>query len=262
MSDLAAGGGLGVSDRGPVRLLTIDRQPRRNAVDSATLVTLRDELRRGDADRRVRVLVLTGSGSAFCAGIDLKEQEPQGTAAQRRRWRGRLAEVFLAAGRLGTPLICRVNGPAVGAGVGLAAMGHLCVAADTAWFALTEIDVGRWPLAVGAVLLRLMPAQAVRELAMTGRRLPAPEAGRLGLVSRVVPAAELDEAVAALAATLAGKPPSVMAAGLAALRRMQSLPLEQAFELGLDVLDELLASGTAQARQSGSPAAGPRRPGS
>jgi enoyl-CoA hydratase/carnithine racemase len=243
-------GGLGVGDRGAVRVLTIDRPERSNAVDSTTLVALRDELLRGDADPGVRVLVLTGAGPAFCAGIDLKEEEPPGTAEQRRRWRGRLAEVFLAADGLGTPLLCQVNGPAVGGGVGLAAMGHLCVAADTAWFALTEIDVGRWPLAVGAVLLRLMPAGAVRELAMTARRLPASEACRLGLVSRVVPAGELEEAVRALAVSLAGKPPAAMAAGLTALRRMASLPLADAFELGLDTLDELLATEEAREGQA------------
>jgi enoyl-CoA hydratase/carnithine racemase len=240
--------------------MTLDRPQRRNAVDSTTLVALRHAMASADADPEIRAMVLTGAGdNAFCAGIDMKEPEPPAhDGAGLRQWRGRLAEVFLAAEDLGTPLVCRVNGPALGAGFGLAAMGDVIVAAEGAWFALPEIDVGRWPLAVGAVLLGRLPRQVVLELAMTGRRMDATEARELGLVRRVSPSPDLDRVVDEVVAVLASKPPTAMARGLQTTRHMVGMSLSEASELALDVLDDLLDT---EAARQGSTRFQARHPG-
>jgi crotonobetainyl-CoA hydratase len=239
--------GLLSRDEGPVRILTIDREDRRNALDSVTLRALEGALAGVEGSGPVRVVVLTGSGPlAFCAGIDLKDPEPADASdGERRAFRALLLDVFRAAATMAVPLVCRVNGLAMGAGLGLVAAVDLVVCAEHAWFSTPEVDVARWPLGVGALLQRVLPYRVALELCMTARRMSADEALRLHLVNRVVPFAELDRATSELTEVLASKPRLAMSEGRRAFRRMAELPLDTAFEDGLDVLDRLLRAGEA-----------------
>ena len=114
---------------------------------------------------------------------------------------------------LGKPTIARVRGFALAGGFGVALMCDLVVAADDAQFGTPEIDVGLWPMMITVAMLRSMPAKKALELMMTGRRVGAAEAERIGFVTRVVPVDQLDAAVGELALTLAGKSPAVMKLG-------------------------------------------------
>jgi enoyl-CoA hydratase/carnithine racemase len=240
--------GLSVVDTGAIRTITIDRDHRRNALDGATLLALVDALTAADHESEVRAIVLTGVGDvAFCAGIDLKEPEPVGaTPGEREEFRGRLAHVFRVATTLGRPIVTRVNGLAFGAGFGLAMAGDIVVAADHARFACPEIDVGRFPIAVGAMLLRFLPTRVVLELCMTGRELSAAQALDMHAVNRVVARSELDATVHDIATRLASKPPGALGLGRRALYRMRDIGIDAALDEGLGLLEQVVASEEAE----------------
>jgi len=233
-----------VADDGPIRTVTIDRPERRNALDTPTIEGLLAVVVAASEDPGVRALVLTGSGEvAFSSGFDLKEQEPPDlTPAQALARRARLLDLFRAVDTSEVPVVARVNGVAMGGGVGLALVCDVVVAADHAVFATPEIDVGRWPMAVGAVLLRTAPFRLATEMMMTGRRVGAAEALDAGMVNRVVPPAGLDEATGELARTLAAKPPRTLADGRHTVRRMLDRELGENLELARASLDQVFDS--------------------
>ena len=137
---------------------------------------------------------------------------------------GLLADLFRSMYGLGKPTIARVRGYALAGGFGLACACDLLIAADDAVFGTPEIDVGLWPYMITVPLLRSLPPKRVLELMMTGRRVDAVEAERLGFVTRVVPVAELDAAVDELAATLAAKSPLIIRWGRDAFYRVLEQP--------------------------------------
>ena len=190
--------------------VTVNRPERRNALAWSTVGALRQALARAGGDPAVRVVVLTGAGDrAFCAGADLREVVPDagpGSASDASGGPGELGELFADLWSLGKPTIARVRGFALAGGFALALACDLVVAADDAVFALPEIDVGLWPFLATVPLVRSMPHKTALELMMTGRRVDAAEAARIGFVNRVVGPDVLDAAVEELAATLAAKP--------------------------------------------------------
>jgi enoyl-CoA hydratase/carnithine racemase len=195
---------------GPVARVTIDRPERRNAMSFGVMQGLRDAVAEAKADDAVRVVVLTGAGDkAFCAGADLGGGGIAEGASAAHDGRGMLAELFRDLWTLGKPTIARVRGYALAGGFGLALACDFVVAADDAQFGTPEVKVGLWPYMITVPLLRSMPPKRVLELMMTGRRVDATEADRIGFVTRVVPVEELDAAVDELAATLASKSPLI-----------------------------------------------------
>ena len=124
-----------------------------------------------------------------------------------------MAELFEEMWQLGKPTIARVQGWAMAGGFGLALACDLVIASDEARFGAPELNVGLWPYMVTVSLLRSMPPKKALELMLTSRVVGADEADRIGFVTRVVPMAELDDAVAELAAVLASKPPGVTRLG-------------------------------------------------
>src|SRR5436309_9558331 len=166
------------------------------------------------ADDDVRVVVLTGAGEqAFCAGADLTGMTGDRGFAKTHDARGELARLFGDLWGLGKPTIARVRGYALAGGFGLALSCDFVVAADDAQFGTPEVNVGLWPYMITVPLLRSMPPKRVLELMMTGRRVDAAEAERIGFVTRVVPVAELDAAVDELARDLASKSPAIVKLG-------------------------------------------------
>lgn len=201
--------------RDHVARVTINRPERRNAMTWGVITGLRDAVARAKADPDVRVLVLTGAGDqAFCAGADLGGMAggDEGFVAAHDA-RGELARLFLDLYDLGKPTVARVRGFALAGGFGLALSCDLVVAADDATFGTPEINVGLWAYMITVPLLRSMPPKKALELMMTGRRVDAAEADRIGFVTRVVPAGDLDAATDELAASLASKSPAVMKLG-------------------------------------------------
>lgn len=220
MSDTPAGPGATADDEllydvaDGVATLTINRPERRNALSWAVIEGLRARVAQARTDPDVRVLVLTGAGDrAFCAGADLTGMRADAGYADVHEARGELARLFDDLWSLGKPTIARVRGYCLAGGFGLALSCDLVVASDDATFGTPEIDVGLWPYMITVPLCRSMAPKRALELMMTGRRIDAAEADRLGILSRLVPVGALDAAVDELATTLAGKSPAVMRLG-------------------------------------------------
>ena len=197
-----------------VATLSINRPERRNALSWDVIEGLRARVEEARNDPDVRVLVLTGTGDrAFCAGADLTGMRADAGYADIHEARGELARLFEDLWNLGKPTIARVRGYCLAGGFGLALSCDLVVAADDATFGTPEIDVGLWPFMITVPLCRSMPPKRALELMMTGRRIDAAEADRLGILSRLVRSDDLDAAVDDLATTLASKSPAVMKLG-------------------------------------------------
>jgi enoyl-CoA hydratase/carnithine racemase len=210
-------------DRGPVRLLTLNRPAKLNALDAALIGALMAELDAIEPDDGVRAVVLTGAGRAFSAGADIAGFRPHMRA-------GAQAAVarFLRPGQHMTrriesfpkPVIAAVNGIAFGGGCETVEATHIALAAEGAMFSKAEIDIGIIPTFGGTQRLpRNIGRKAAIELILSGRRFDAAEAARLGLVNRVVPTAALLDEALALATALAAKPPRTVAAALHAIHR-------------------------------------------
>lgn len=197
-----------------VATLTINRPERHNALSWEVISGLREHIASCRDDHDVRCVVLTGAGDrAFCAGADLSGMAPDTGYAEVHEGRGELARLFLDLDQLGKPTIAAVQGYCLAGGFGLALACDLVVAADSALFGTPEIDRGLWPFMITVPLCRSLPPKKALELMMTGRRIDAAEADSLGLLTRLVPAGDLESTVSELAAVLASKSPSVMRLG-------------------------------------------------
>jgi enoyl-CoA hydratase/carnithine racemase len=208
---------------------TLNRPDRRNALTWSMVDRLREAAAQARADPGVRVLVLTGAGDrAFCAGADLGGMADGASELELHEGRGRLARLFQDLWSLGKPTIAKVRGACLAGGFGLALSCDLVLAADDASFGTPEVDVGLWPFMVTVPLCRSMPPKKALELMLTGRRVDAAEADRIGFVTRVVPGDQLDAAVADMAAALAVKSPTAVRLGRDAFYRVWDAAADEA----------------------------------
>lgn len=214
--------------------VTINRPERRNAMSFEVMQGLRTSVARARADEDVRVVVLTGAGDkAFCAGADLGGAKSGGggiasSGADAHEGRGLLADLFRDFWSLGKPVIARVRGYALAGGFGLACACDMIIASDDSQFGTPEINIGLWPYMITVPLLRSMPPKTALDLMMTGRRVSAEEGQRIGFVQRVVPVAELDATVDAVATELASKSPIIMKWGRESFYRVLELDADAA----------------------------------
>ncbi len=194
--------------------VTINRPERRNSMSWGVISGIRDAIAQAKDDADVRVVVLTGAGDkAFCAGADLTGMAAGASYVDLHDGRGQLALLFHDMWSLGKPIIARVRGYALAGGFGLALACDFVIASDDSQFGTPEINVGLWPYMITVPLMRSMAPKKALELMLTGRRVDAAEAERIGFVNRVVPAADLDKATDELAATLASKSPAIVKLG-------------------------------------------------
>jgi len=197
-------------DEGVARV-TLNRPEVRNALNESVLRELDAALRRLEEDPAVRAIILRGAGDrAFCAGADLKGVGDRGTTLQARESFSGLARILEYLARMRTPVIAQVHGYALAGGCGLAAGCDIVVAADDAVFGLPEIKVGLLPLIVMAPILRAVGRKRGLLMILSGEPVSAREAYEMGLVSRIVPRAELETAASGLAQTLAGYSPTAL----------------------------------------------------
>lgn len=218
-------------DDGPVRILTIDRPDKLNALNRQTLEALDAAFTQAAADETVRVVVLTGSGSkAFVAGADIAEMSAL-SAVQAREFSLLGQRLMRRIERMPKPVIAMVNGYALGGGLELAMACHLRVAADGARMGQPEVNLGLIPGFGGTQrLLRLCGRAAALELCLLGAQVDANRALQLGLVNRVVPAAELEEQTLALARQLAASAPLALRGVLDAVVTGGECGLEEGLE--------------------------------
>lgn len=197
-----------IEDRGAVRIVRVNRPDKLNALNSDTLDALHAAFREAAADDAVRVVVLTGSGAkAFVAGADISEMNAL-TPVQGRDFSLRGTRMMRFVETMPKPVIAMVNGFALGGGLELAMCCHLRIAADSAKVGQPEINLGLIPGFGGTQrLLRLAGRAATLELCLTGAPIDAARALQLGIVNRVVPAAELETETMKLADQLANAAP-------------------------------------------------------
>ena len=180
-----------IEDRGAVRILTMNRPEKRNALNSELTVALLEALRAADADEAVGAVVLTGAGQGFCAGADLsefKELRDPNAADDRAELTMNLHLVF---SRISKPVVTAINGAAMGGGAGLAIAGDLAVMAEGAKLGYPEVRHGIVAAIVMANLVRQVGRKAAFELVALGEPIGAARALALGMVNFIVPAAEL-----------------------------------------------------------------------
>jgi enoyl-CoA hydratase/carnithine racemase len=197
-----------------VGTITLNRPEARNALNPTVIRELGEALAALDADPQARAVVLRGAGDrAFCAGADLKGMFGESPILEARQQYAGLVGVIERIPRMRTPVIAQVHGYALAGGCGLAAACDLVVASEDAVFGLPEIRLGLLPLVVLAPILRVASPRRVLQMVLTGGEVPAREALAIGLVSEVVPRAELAHRVADLARRVGGLSSAAVALG-------------------------------------------------
>lgn len=194
---------------GEIGIITLNRPEKRNAISPAMIDDLLgalDEAERGTA----RVVILTGAGKAFCAGMDLEalRELASQTHEQHVADAERMGKMFHRVYSFPKPLISAVNGAAIAGGTGLATLADFTLAVPEATFGYTEARIGFLPAVVSVFLLRQVGEKITRELLLTGKIFDAAEAHRLGLVTQVVPQEKLMESARELAQSLIASSPT------------------------------------------------------
>jgi len=222
---------------GAVATITLNRPKQLNALSAAVIDDVRGALVELATDDTVRAIIITGAGDrAFAAGADIGELNGITSATDGRRMAERSHQLGRAMADLPKPLIAAINGFALGGGLELALACDIRIAADTAQVGLPEVTLGIMPGWGGTQrLARLVGPGAAKLLMMTGDRIAAAEALRLGVVERVVPAAELLDTAKQIAHKLAGAPPLSIDAIKQAVNRGLNMTLDDAnaFEASL-----------------------------
>jgi len=213
-----------------VATITIDDPEHRNALNNDAIVALRDAVDAARTDADIRVIVLTGAGhKAFSAGGDLSGGFVDSPLPD-HQVRGALVDLFRSMWANPKPIVGRVNGAALGGGLGIAAACDITIAADTATFGTPEINLGLWPMMISTVLAETTPNKKLLEMMMLGRVFGAHEAMDLGIVTRVVSADRLDEEVGLVVGELLSKSPAALALGKTTYYAMQNMDSDTALD--------------------------------
>jgi len=216
---------------GGVAHVALDQTDTRNALSNQLLSDLIAAFELARADDGVRCVVLTSTHeTVFSAGGSLDQFAADVPLVHKHFGTERFPRLFQTIMQLGKPTICAANGHVLAGALGLALACDLIVAKESATFGTPEINVGVFPFMIMALIYRNLPRKKVNELLLLGERQNAQEALALGIVNKVVPADEFDEAVADWAGKLASKSPVIMRLGKEAMRRQLDMALDDALE--------------------------------
>ncbi len=212
---------------GPCAVITINRPDQRNALTPEAVEALHGHLDKAEADTGVRVVLVTGAGEkAFCTGAQLQG----GLSGDAPGAFERFASLLYRLTTFRKPTVARVKGYCLAGGMGLMLACDVVIASDDAVFGTPEVNVGLWPMMIGALIFRNVPRKKAMDMILTGRRVHAEEALSMGLVSRVVPSGTLDEEVRAVATELAGKSPIGIRLGKEAFTQAEGMGLEESLK--------------------------------
>lgn len=225
------------SKEGAIGRITLNRPEAMNTFTIPFAQQLDAALWSMEKDPDIRVVVIDGAGRNFCTGISL-DQFPSRTQREAREFLYQIDAFYHTLAKMKTVTIAAVHGYAVANGAGLAFGCDLTLAADTAVFGTTAINVGLICLGPAAPMIRLIGRKKTLEMVLTGDTIKAQEAQRLGLINQVVPEAQLQEAANRLAEKLAAKSPLALQIGKEGINRLQDIPYHQ----GLDLMDDLFAT--------------------
>jgi len=229
-----------VKDR--VAYLTIHRESRRNAISREMIMAFLDNLARADQDDAVRAVCITGSGDkVFCSGADLGiALADQG--GDRLSGARNYAQLLKSMAKFGKPLLARVNGTCVAGGLGLVLSCDIVLARNDIHFFTPEVNVGIFPMMIGVLLYRNLPRKKMMEMVLTGRRIPAVEAEKIGLITRAVDPEHLDLEVQETLRLLTTKSPIGIRLGKDAFRTMSDMPFDQAVDHLCEALGKVLST--------------------
>ena len=219
---------------GTVALITLNRPDKRNAISAAMIAEVLSALKDVESGGE-RVAIITGSGKAFCAGMDLDAlkslatQSPEQNLADARRTAGFFRRIW----SFPKPLIAAVNGAALAGGCGIATLCDFTLAVPEAKFGYTEVRVGFIPALVSMFLERQVGEKLARDLFLTGRIIDAAEAKAIGLVTNIVPAERLLAAARELAAVLIANSPASIQATKRLLVRVSETEIDRRIELAV-----------------------------
>ena len=225
-------------DRDGVAWLTMNRPAARNALSMGLMEAMDAALAAIATDSSVRVVVLAGAGPGFCAGHDLREVRETPTRTAYDALFALCAKLMQRIVALPKPVIARVHGVATAAGCQLVASADLAIAGESARFATPGVNIGLFCSTPMVALSRAVGRKAAMEMLLTGEMLPAERAREIGLVNRVVPDADLDAEVAALAARIAKGSPTAIAMGKQAFQRQADMDLPDAYAFASRVMTE------------------------
>jgi enoyl-CoA hydratase/carnithine racemase len=211
--------------------LTMNRPASFNALGEEMLAALQREVDAVAADPEARVLVIAAAGKAFCPGHNLKEMIARPELAYYQQLFAQCSRFMLSLQKLPLPVVARVHGMATAAGCQLVAQCDLAVAAEEASFAVNGINFGLFCSTPSVPLVRAVPFKQAMEMLMTGEFISAHQALERGLVNRVAPAAQLDEALEALLSPILAKPREALAMGKELMWRQREMGLEAAYQL-------------------------------
>ncbi|MCP2234712.1 enoyl-CoA hydratase-related protein [Prauserella halophila] len=192
-----------------VATITLDSPHNRNALSAQLRRELTDALTRAIGDEHARVIVLTHTGTVFCAGMDLKEAKGAGSDDQGVNGFPAILEQLWTSPK---PVVAKLSGPARAGGVGMVAAADIAVAAADATFAFTEVRIGVVPALISVTVLPRLSPRAAHELFLTGDTFDAARAAEVGLLNAAVPADELDATVASYTDSLVRGGPTALAA--------------------------------------------------
>jgi len=218
---------------GQVATLTLNRPEKRNAISTPMIEDLVAALGTAEADKSVRVVILTGAGKAFCSGMDLETLQAlaKQTAEQNLADSRRMAKMFHLVYSFPKPLITAVNGAAIAGGCGLATLSDFTLAVPEAKFGYTEVRIGFIPALVSVMLRRQVGEKRARDLLLSGRIIDAAEAFRLGLVTEITPPDGLMNRAREVANTLLEASPTSLALTKRLLLRYDEEQLRRELEL-------------------------------
>jgi len=222
---------------GSIARITLNRPEKRNALNDRLIDQLKTFLRQAHHDPDIRVIVLSGAGSDFCAGADLAALQKISTASigENLEDAQSLMELFMLLRSVRQPVIAAVAGRALAGGCGLALGCDLVIAADSAQFGFPEVKLGFVPAMVMAVLRRNVSEKKAFELIATGNAISAAEASALGLINKVVAASELQSTAESNARSLTKISPSALSLSKSLLYQTDALPFPEALAAGVDV---------------------------
>lgn len=218
-------------DAGGVATLTLNRPDQYNALSAALLSALQSAVHDLARDESVRVVIIAGTGKAFCAGHDLKEMHEHADPRFAKQAFERCQAVMTGLTQLPQPVIARVHGPAFAAGCQLVAQCDLAVAVTDARFATSGVNYGIFCSTPGVPLARNISRKRAMEMLLTGEPIDAATALAWGLVNRVVPADRLDAEVQVLVRSILAKSRAVIAAGKKLFYEQVSGNLDQAYKI-------------------------------
>lgn len=225
-----------IEDRGAVRVLTLNRPEKHNALNTALTQELLDSLRAADRDPAVNAVVLTGAGKSFCAGADTTEfsaltpDDPRAVTARADL----TTALHLVFSQMNKPVVSAVRGNALGGGAGLAIACDLAIMSETVRFGYPELKHGIVAAVVMANLVRQVGRKQAFELVALAQPIDGHAAKAMGLCNRVVPDAEVLDAALQMAHTIAGWSPMAMATTKRSFHRVADLALGPALEVGRD----------------------------